>query len=105
MKYIAEFGVLLVEPDAPKGEELDKEVESALQSMDIEGCEVADDVQLRRKDEAAPGGKLEMFARFAKEIRRTIIRDMDAPWEGNAQYTNRQMVEFWCDEMLKRGAK
>lgn len=102
MKYVAKFDVMRIEPDAPKAEELDRAVEDAIRDMDVEGCEVRENsIDVERAELASEKGKLEYMAGFAKEIRRMVkvVKDLDIPWEGNKQYTNRQMLEYWCEKL------
>lgn len=103
MKYIAEFEVMVIEPDAPKGEELDKAVEDAVNQMDVEGCEINDTkTEVERAADKAGNARLEAHKSAARCIRQVIVLHesfLDKPWEGNPKYTNREMIMFWCDMM------
>jgi hypothetical protein len=43
------------------------------------------------------------MASFAKEcLLHTIDKPMEEPWEGNKQYTNRQMLRYWLEKLSDR---
>jgi len=103
MKYVAKFDLITIDKSiAPQAEELDREVESAIESIDVEGMEInTNTVVIERAELASEKGKMEFIAGFAHEIRRTLDKatDLEAPWEGNPQYTLRQMMQYWLDKL------
>lgn len=108
-KYVAKFELTTIDRSvAPKSEELDSEVEDAIEGIDIEGMEVnVNTVNVERAELAGEKGKLEIMASFAKEIQRTLKNsvDLEAPWADNPKYTIRQMMNYWLDKLQGKEIK
>ena len=108
-KYVVKFDLTTIDRSiAPKAEELDREVEGAIEGIDIEGMEVnTNTVDVERAENASEKGRLEYMAGFAKEIQRTLKTsvDLEAPWADNPKYTIRQMMNYLLDKLQGKEIK
>jgi hypothetical protein len=81
MKYIAKIDLMRIEPDAPKGEELDEAVQSGLENS-----------------------RLAEVHRWAEELFRglnelTPDTALSAPWPGNAKHSWLDMLRWWAEHL------